>query len=65
MTRKTAIQGDPIVDEMRQIKERLAARYSYDAEAMLRDAQRRQGRHGRKTHILHGRVPARVEDRAR
>lgn len=40
--------GDPIVAEVRKIKERLAARHHYDAEAMLREAMRRQKRQDRK-----------------
>ncbi len=48
MAREKAPMGDPIVAEIRKIKERLAARHDYDAEVMLRDAMRRQGRGGRK-----------------
>lgn len=44
MARKRKSTGDPIVAEVRQIKQRLAARHNYDAEAMLRDVMRRQGR---------------------
>jgi len=40
--------GDPIVAEVRRIKDQLAARHHYDAEAMLREAMRRQNRRGRK-----------------
>jgi len=52
MTREKMPDGDPIVAEVRQIKDRLAAQYGYDAEAMLRDAMRRQKRHGRKVLTL-------------
>jgi hypothetical protein len=48
MTHQKPPKGDPIVAEVRKIKERLAARYHYDAEAMLRDAMRRQKRGGKK-----------------
>jgi len=48
MGRKKTPTGDPIVAEVREIKERLAARHNYDPEAMLRDAMRRQKRQGRK-----------------
>lgn len=48
MTRKKTSEADPIVAEVRKIKDRLAARYHYDAEAMLRDAMRRQKRHGKR-----------------
>jgi len=47
MARERTHNGDPIVAEVRKIKDRLAARYGYDAEAMLRDAMRRQKRQGR------------------
>jgi hypothetical protein len=33
---------DPIVDEIKRIREELAARFNYDLEAIVRDAQRRQ-----------------------
>jgi hypothetical protein len=39
---------DPIVEEVREAKQRLAARFDYDVRAMLKDAQRRQARGGRK-----------------
>ena len=48
MALQKAPAGDPIVAEVRQIKERLAARYDYDPEAMLREAMRRQKRQRRK-----------------
>ena len=52
MAREKAPDGDPIVAEVRKIKDRLAARYNYDAEAMLRDTMRRQRRGGRKVVTL-------------
>ena len=52
MVQKSTSETDPIVAEVREIKDRLAARYHYDAEAMLRDAMRRQKRHGRKVLTL-------------
>lgn len=33
--------SDPIVDEIREIRERLAARFDYDIDAMVKDAQER------------------------
>lgn len=39
---------DPIVDEVREIKRRLAEKFDYDVRAMLKDAQKRQSRSGRK-----------------
>jgi len=41
-------KSDPVVAEVRKITDRLASRYDYDAEAMLRDTMRRQKRRGRK-----------------
>ena len=48
MAREKTPKGDPIVAEVRKIKDRPAAQYGYDVEAMLRDAMRRQSRGGRK-----------------
>ena len=33
--------SDPIVDEIRAIRDRLAARFNYDIDAMVKDAQER------------------------
>ena len=52
MAREKTSNGDPIVAEVRKIKDRLAARYHYDAEAMMRDAMRRQQRRGRRVVTL-------------
>jgi hypothetical protein len=52
MAREKTHNGDPIVAEVRRIKDRLAARYDYDAKAMLRDAMRRQERQGKKVVTL-------------
>jgi len=52
MAQKRTSTGDPIVAEVRQIKQRLAARHNYDAEAMLWDAMRRQRRQSRKVVTL-------------
>jgi hypothetical protein len=57
MGREKTPNGDPIVAEVRKIKEELAARYNYDAEAMLRDIMRRQKRGGRKV-VTRTRRPA-------
>lgn len=37
------IASDPIVQEVRNAKELLAARFNFDAVKMLEDAQKRQG----------------------
>ena len=52
MAQEKTPDSDPIVAEVRKIKDQLAARYHYDAEAMLRDAMRRQKRRGRKVVTL-------------
>jgi hypothetical protein len=52
MPRKKRPTGDPIVAEVREIKEKLAARHQYDAEAMLRDTMRRQKRHSKRVVTL-------------
>ena len=43
---KTKIWQDPIVAEVRKVKERLAAKFNFDVVAMLRDQQQREKRHG-------------------
>lgn len=35
------MEADPIVAEIRAIRERLAARFNYDIDAMVKDAQQR------------------------
>jgi hypothetical protein len=52
MVRVKRSRGDPIVAEVRKIKDRLASRYDYDAEAVLRDAMRRQKHGSRKVMTL-------------
>ncbi len=44
--------SDPIVAEVRKIKDRLASRYHYDAETMLWDAMRRRKQRSRKVVTL-------------
>ena len=38
---------DPVVDEARAIKEKLAARFNFDVRAIGEDARKRQGTNGR------------------
>jgi len=45
---KTKTWEDPIVAEVRKVKERLAAKFDFDVVAMLRDAQKREQSSGRK-----------------
>lgn len=37
---------DPIVEEVRATKERLAAQFAHDVKAILADARRKQAAHG-------------------
>jgi hypothetical protein len=39
---------DPIVEEVREIKRRLAEQFDYDVRAMLKDVQKKQTRGGRR-----------------
>jgi hypothetical protein len=45
------LMKDPIVNEVRQIRDRLAAKFDYDLAGILRDAQRRERKSGHK--LLH------------
>jgi len=49
---------DPIVAEIRAIRERLAARFNYDIDAMVKDAQQRDAAGDRKVVRLPPRRPA-------
>jgi hypothetical protein len=49
--------ADPIVEEIRNTKLRLAARFNFDATKMLKDAQRRQARAERKVVAPRGQRP--------
>jgi hypothetical protein len=44
---KTKTWEDPIVTEVRKVKERLAAKFNFDVVAMLRDQQNREKTTGR------------------
>ena len=48
-------QTDPIIAELRAIRERYAARFNYDVEAMFRDIRAKQKASGRE----YVRLPAR------
>jgi hypothetical protein len=50
--RTSTIFRDPIVEEVRDIKRRLAGKFDYDVRAMLKDAQRRQTRGGHKVLVV-------------
>lgn len=42
--RSSTVLRDPIVEEIREIKRRLAEKFSYDVRAMLEDTRKRQKR---------------------
>ncbi len=46
--RKPTVFQDPIVEEVREIKRRLAEMFDYDVRAMLKHVQKRESRGGRK-----------------
>ncbi|MBS1787983.1 MAG: hypothetical protein JST85_09690 [Acidobacteria bacterium] len=39
--------ADPIIEELHQIRERLAAKFNYDVFAIVADAQEQQAKEGR------------------
>lgn len=53
---------DPIVDEVRRIREEYAARFNYDLDAICQDLKLRQARNGRKAVRLE---PKRVQKPAK
>ena len=59
-------QTDPILAELRAIRQEYAARFDYDVEAMFRDLQARQKASGREYVRLSERRPApTAQDRSR
>ena len=51
------MQSDPIVDDVREIRERRAARFGYDLRAIVKDAQERDAAGDRKVVRLPPRSP--------
>ena len=45
---KTKIWQDPIVAEVRKVKERLAAKFNYDIDAMFRDLREQEKTSGQR-----------------
>ena len=45
---KTKAYEDPIVEEVRKVKEALAAKFNFDVRAILADARKREKRHGKR-----------------
>ena len=56
------MQSDPIVDEIREIRERRAARFGYDIRAIVKDAQERDAVGDREVVRLPPRQPIGVAD---
>lgn len=54
------MQTDPIVAEIREIRERLAAQFGYDLDAMMKDAQARDAAGDREVVRLPPRRPVRL-----
>jgi hypothetical protein len=52
------MESDPIVTEIREIREKLAARFGYDLRAIVKDAQERDTAGDRKVVRLPPRRPA-------
>ena len=50
---------DPIVAEVRRVREKLAARFNFDVKAIARDAQKRE-RTGRRKVVSYARKPSAV-----
>ena len=59
-------QTDPIIDELRAVRDEHAARFNYDVEAIFRDIQAQQDASGREyVRLPPRRVVAAREDRPR
>jgi hypothetical protein len=58
------MQTDPIVAEIRAIRERRAARFGYDIRAIVKDAQARDAVGDRKVVRLPPRRPLRISPKA-
>ena len=59
-------QTDPIIDELRAVRDEHAARFNYDVEAIFRDIQAQQEASGREyVRLPPRRVVAAGEDRPR
>ncbi|HZV05825.1 MAG TPA: hypothetical protein VE999_12150 [Gemmataceae bacterium] len=54
------MQADPVVAEIREIRERRAARFGYDIRAIVKDAQARDAVGDRKVVRLPPRRPLRI-----
>ena len=52
------MRRDPIVEEVRKIREKHAAKFKYDLDAICRDLKERERKSGRKVVSLPPRKPA-------
>lgn len=46
------IMKDPIIEELHRVRQKQAARFNYDIDAIARDAQQRDRREKRKVYAL-------------
>jgi len=51
------MKNDPIVTEVREIRQKLAARFNYDLKAIFDDARQRQGSSGHAVVTRNPRIP--------
>jgi hypothetical protein len=57
------LEADPIIDEVRAIRDEFAKRHEYDIDAMVRTLQEESARHGRQLVTLPPRAVADEEIR--
>ena len=57
---KTKAYEDTIVEEVRKVKEALAAKFNFDVRAMLADAGKREKRHGKRLVSFMKKKPAKA-----
>lgn len=57
------MKNDPIIAEIRKIRDRLAAKFNYNIEAILRDAQTRERESGHEIVKLKPRRPKHAQHR--
>ena len=57
---KTKTYEAPIVEEVRKVKEALAAKFNFDVRTMLADARKREKRHGKRLVSFMKKKPAKA-----
>jgi hypothetical protein len=60
---EVSIMEDPIVAEVRKTRDRLAAKFNYDIDAILRDAKKREAESGHEIVGLEPRKPKAIRGR--